>query len=447
MSSPLFREPHHPSASLPVPPRRSAHVEQSSRRLRRRPAAVRVTEDVLESAETTLLRTPSEGIPPLVDTEEALEQVAYSLSKGTGPVAVDTERAQGYRYGAGAYLLQLRRRGAGSFLIDSHAFADLKPLSSALEEEWILHAADQDLACLNELGLAPPSIFDTEVAARLLGFERFSLGALTEQILGITLEKSHQNEDWSLRPLPVDWLRYAALDVELLADLRENLLVRLSDAGRTQWAAEEFDYELTHPLRPRVPHWRDLKGLGRVRTRPGLAIAKELWVAREQLAQEEDLAPGRILNSKGIVEAALREPKTKSALASIEAFRRPKARKHAELWWRAVARAGALPDPELPSLHRSRRPNYVPPAAVWKRNEPAAWKRLQAMRGLVARAASPLGIAPEVVLEPRVQREVAWEPLTEDIATALSAAGARPWQLEQVLPLATKPFLEDLRKN
>lgn len=446
MSSPLFLEPT--PNPVPVPPEHLSDAARTRRRVRTRRPISRTEVDTTgagEHPETTLLRSPAEGVPPLIESAQALSEAAEAIAQGTGPIAVDTERAQGYRYGGGAYLVQIRRSGAGSFLVDSHAFPDLLPLSAAMDEEWILHAADQDLACLKELGLVPPSIFDTEIAARLLGFDRFSLGALTEQILKISLEKSHQNEDWSLRPLPIDWLRYAALDVELLGDLRESLLVRLEDAGRIDWANQEFAHELDFPLVPREPSWRDLKGLGKVRSRTGLAVAKELWIAREELGRELDLSPGRILNSKGIIEAAITEPRSKSQLSSIEAFRRPKARKHSDRWWNAISRSRALLDSELPAMRRPRRPGYIPPASVWKRNEPAAWKRLQEVRSWVDRAASPLGIAPEVVLTPRIQRTVAWEPLRGDLEAALVAAGARPWQIQQVLPAATTRLLADLR--
>lgn len=446
MSDSLFLEP---MSAARLPSGAPQPLDNSSRRRvrTRRPRAERDpgTNPDSPTANIPVLRAPAEGVPPLIDQPATLSEAANTIQGGVGPIAVDTERAQGYRYGGGAYLVQIRRPEAGSFLIDSHVLPDLSVLSAAMDEEWILHAADQDLACLKDLGLVPPSIFDTEIAARLLGFQRFSLGAMTEQLLNIHLEKSHQNEDWSLRPLPVDWLRYAALDVELLGELRDELLLRLADAGRTDWANQEFAHELASPLVAREPDWRDLKGLGKIRSRSGLAIAKELWSAREELGRDLDVSPGRVLSTKGIIEAALKEPKSKSQLSSIEAFRRPKARKYAAQWWGAVSRARALPDAERPALRRPRRPDYIPGASVWKRNDPAAWKRLQAVRSWVDRAASPLGIDPAVVLTPKIQRAIAWEPLTGDLEAALASAGARPWQMQQVLPVASRQLLSDLR--
>ena len=413
----------------------------------REPAEPSVFREPVEPTEPELhlLRTPHEGIPPLIDSLSALEGAALALGADRTPVAVDTERAQGYRYGGGAYLVQLRKDGVGSFLIDSHKLDDLSALGPSMTGPWILHAADQDLACMQQLGLQATSIFDTEIAARLLGFERFSLGAVTEHVLGISLEKSHQNEDWSLRPLPIDWLRYAALDVELLPELRTEMSLRLDDAGRMDWADQEFAHELSHPLVPRQPSWRDLKGLGKVRTREGLAVAQELWKVREELGRDLDISPGRLLATKGVVAAALENPRTKGRMTSIPEFRRTQARKHTDLWWNAIARAHALPDNELPPLRLPQDPNHVPAAAIWKRADPVAWERLQTMRALAKRSASPLGIQADVILEPRVQREVAWTPLTGDLPEALEAAGARTWQLENITRAITRETITALR--
>ncbi len=396
-------------------------------------------------AEPILLRAPREGIPPLIDSEDDLAQAADALARSTQPVAVDTERAQGHRYGGGAYLVQIRKDDVGSFLVDPSGMRNLEVLAGGLKGTWILHAADQDLRCLADLGLSPQALFDTEVAARLLGYERFSLGALTEQVLGIALEKSHQNEDWSLRPLPTDWLRYAALDVELLHELQMALTARLEETGRLEWAQQEFHHELTHPLVVREPNWRDLKGLGKVRTREGLAVARELWTAREELAKETDLAPGRILAAAGIVAAAQSVPRSKGKLSAIEAFRRPRARRELSRWWDALARARALRDSELPPLRLPPDPNHVPAAASWKRADPDAWERLQTMRALVSRAAAPLGVAPDVVLQPRVQRDIAWRPLTGPLPDALEGAGARAWQVEQLEQFVEPGDLKSLR--
>ncbi len=170
---------------------------------------------------------------------------------------MDAERASGFRYSNRAYLIQIRRAGAGTVLIDpvSHGgdpLTVLRPVADVLaEDEWILHAADQDLPCLAEVGMRPPALYDTELAGRLAGFDRVNLAAMAQRLLGLGLAKGHGAADWSKRPLPSAWLNYAALDVEVLIELRDAIAAVLAEQGKTAWAAEEFDYLRTRGPRPR----------------------------------------------------------------------------------------------------------------------------------------------------------------------------------------------------
>ncbi len=174
-------------------------------------------------------------------TSDGLAAVIARLAGGSGPVAMDSERASGFRYGQRAYLVQICREGSGTFLIDPIALPDLSGVAAAIADaEWILHAASQDLPCLAEVGLVPRTLFDTELAGRLLGRDRVGLAALVESELGVTLAKEHSAADWSTRPLPEPWLRYAALDVEYLIELREVLGEALQEAGKGEWARQEF---------------------------------------------------------------------------------------------------------------------------------------------------------------------------------------------------------------
>ena len=162
---------------------------------------------------TVPLLEPRDGLPPVIETDAALAEATGRLAHGHGPVAVDAERASGYRYGQRAYLVQLRRVGAGTVLIDPIACPELSGVDAALQDaEAILHAASQDLPCLAEVGFRPRQLFDTELAGRLLGYPRVALGTLVEEVLGFHLEKGHSAADWSVRPLREELLRYAALD-------------------------------------------------------------------------------------------------------------------------------------------------------------------------------------------------------------------------------------------
>ncbi|MCA0347625.1 MAG: ribonuclease D, partial [Actinobacteria bacterium] len=178
----------------------------------------------------------------MITDSRDLERAAETLAGGHGPAGVDAERASGFRYGSEAYLVQVHRRGAGTFLFDPTEIDDFSALDEAIRgEEWILHAASQDLPCLDAIGLRPQRLFDTELASRLLGFERVGLGSIVEQLLGIRLSKAHSAADWSTRPLPGPWLEYAALDVALLPDLRDAVEAELEAQGKTGIAEQEFE--------------------------------------------------------------------------------------------------------------------------------------------------------------------------------------------------------------
>ena len=224
------------------------------------------------------LTEPRDGVPaPLTEPDE-LARVVELLASGSGPVAVDAERASGYRYGQSAYLVQLRRADLGTVLIDPRELPDLAALGAAMaDDEWVLHAASQDLPCLAELGMRPTRVFDTELAGRLLGYARVGLGSIVEEVLGLTLEKGHSAADWSTRPLPEPWLRYAALDVEVLVELRDALAAELVAAGKDDWARQEFDALRRFEPTPRVDAWRRTSGLHRVRGRRPLGAVRALW--------------------------------------------------------------------------------------------------------------------------------------------------------------------------
>ncbi|HEY0697490.1 MAG TPA: ribonuclease D [Micromonospora sp.] len=380
------------------------------------------------------LTTPRDGVPQPVTTAAELAEVVRRFAAGSGPVAIDAERASGYRYSQRAYLVQLRRAGAGTALIDPLPLADLGSLDEAIAEaEWVLHAASQDLPCLAELGLRPRRLFDTELAARLAGFERVGLAALTEQLLGYTLEKHHSAADWSSRPLPESWLTYAALDVEMLTELRDARAGELLRQGKAQWAAEEFAALVQsggQPPRQRPDPWRRTSGIHRVRGARAQARVRALWYARDEIAARRDSAPGRVLPDAAIIAAAELDPKDERTLLTLPGFGGRSVRRLARIWLEALADARQLPDDALPVSPVLEGP---PPPHRWAERDPVAAARLVRCREVVTGTAAAHTLPPENLIAPDSVRRLAWlppEPITpETVGEVLRGYGARGWQI------------------
>lgn len=382
----------------------------------------------------TLLDAPRDGIPPVIADPQTLAEAVAALAAGSGPVAVDAERASGHRYGQRAFLVQLRREGTGTLLVDPAALPDLSSLGEAMRDaEWILHAAGQDLPCLAEVGMRPTRLFDTELGSRLAGLARVGLAAVVEQLLGLGLAKEHSAVDWSTRPLPEPWLRYAALDVEVLIELRDALAADLEQQGKLAWAHEEFAaLAAAPPPPPRIDPWRRTSGLHRLRTRRQLAALRELWTAREQLARTQDVSPGRLIPDSSLVEAALARPTSARELAALTTFTGRAARRQLPLWVDALARAAALPDAELPPQHLPA--DGPPPARVWSDKDPAAAARLAKARNAVQAIATAHTLPVENLISPDAVRRLCWTPPVpadaDSVRDALADLGVRTWQLD-----------------
>jgi ribonuclease D len=396
--------------------------------------------------ESELLTEPAEGVPAIVTTSDALRQTIGALRGGTGPIAMDAERAHGFRYSQRAYLIQLRRAGAGTHLVDPTAFgqpADLSALGAAVSEaEWVIHAAGQDLPCLYEVGLVPRDLFDTELAARLLGYPRVALGTMIEEMLGVRLLKEHSASDWSKRPLPEEWLIYAALDVELLIELRDRLTVRLVETGKWPWAEQEFASLVANAgisPEPRRDPWRRTSGIHHVHNRRGLAYVAELWYARDAIAQRQDRAPTKILPDVAITELASHKHPDRATLREIPAFSRRQAKRAEASWLKALDAVARMPESALPPMHV---PNDGPPQSrLWPAKNPGAAARLAAVRGALLAISEQYQVPVENLLTPDHLRRVAWRPpspLTEEsVDQALAVLGARPWQRELTVAAIT----------
>ena len=401
------------------------------------------TPEEAEGPEAVPLLSPADGVPPVAISATEIADAARQLASGTGPFAVDAERASGFRYSNRAYLIQIRRSGAGTVLIDpvNHGGSPIDTLASLAEvlaqDEWILHAADQDLPCLAEVGLRPPALYDTELAGRLAGFDRVNLAAMVQRLLGLGLAKGHGAADWSKRPLPDAWLNYAALDVEVLIELRAAIEGILVEQGKNTWAAEEFEFLRQAESSPtRRDRWRRTSGIHKVRTGKGLAAVRELWTARDQIARRRDIAPGRILPDAAIVAAAMADPKTAEELIALPVFGGQNQRKSAKVWLDALESARASTEP----LDAEEPTTGPPPPVRWAKRKPEAAARLEAARATLSELSGQVGVPTENLLAPDTVRRLCWDwqesagPDTAAVESYLLTCGARTWQRELVVP-------------
>jgi len=402
------------------------------------------------------LLQPSAGTPDIIDTEESFNNAIAQLAKGSGPFAVDAERASGFRYSARAYLIQIKRTDGGLHLIDPIAFGPGHQLFSDLNQllnsdEVILHASTQDLPCLRELGINPSKLFDTELAGRIAGLPRVGLGPLLESIMGVLLAKEHSAADWSARPLPKEWLTYAALDVELLVELRNHMYTLLEDAKKLPWALEEFASILKAPAAPpRVDPWRRTSGMHKIKRRDQLAVIKSLWIARDAVAAKQDIAAGKLLNDSAIVELAIAVPTNKK---EFEKCLRPlglRARwlENLQLWLDSIAAAVSLPEDQWPTMRTNA--DTLPPIKLWRDKFPEKFAPLSHARAAIESIAQENQIPVENLITPEYVRRVCWKPpvgatttlSVPEVEKALTELGARQWQIDLVAPALAAALLE-----
>jgi ribonuclease D len=404
---------------------------------------------MIEDSITTAapLLAPAAGTPAVIADEAAFKSALVELAEGSGPFAVDAERASGYKYSSRAYLIQIKRSGGGLHLIDPipfgpghHFFIELNELLNT--DEVILHASTQDLPCLRELGINPKVLFDTELGGRIAGLPRVGLGPLLEAHLGVLLAKEHSAVDWSVRPLPLDWLNYAALDVELLIELRNIIAQVLEDAKKLPWAEAEFAAILAAPPSPpRVDPWRRTSGMHKIRKRNQLAIIRALWNVRNQIAESLDVAPGKLLNDSAIVELAMNPPTNKREFDKVlrPIGLRPRWKENLDIWLAAIASAVALPESDYPEMRAAG--DSMPPTKIWKERFPEKYAPFTHARAAVELRAAELNIPVENLISPEVIRKLVWK-LSTDVARDAIELGARPWQVAETAELVSAALLE-----
>ena len=398
-----------------------------------------------ENSEVSLPRLGlRESLSHVVDSDDALARAVAQLAIGEGPVGLDAERASGYRYSQRAYLIQVRRHGSGTFLIDPTSFDNLDELNEVIgPEEWILHAATQDLPCLRDEHLVPTALFDTELAGRLLNLPRVGLASLVEHYLRFSMAKEHSAADWSSRPLPESWLEYAALDVEVLAELRDAVKTDLEAAGKLDWALEEFTSLLTFTgPPPRVDPWRRTSGIHKIRDRRALSRVRELWLTRDDIAQELDVTPGKIMRDQALLALALDNPATLAAVKSHPSLRNSRTKKFLDAWFESLEDAALIDDADLPPS--GVKTDGPPNPRAWADKSPEAATRLITVKERLIVIAEEHNLPTENLVNPGIVRALAWEPPSEltpeSVARALRERGVREWQIALTADALTEAF-------
>ncbi|KFI45474.1 ribonuclease D [Bifidobacterium bohemicum] len=416
--------------------------------------------------EPRLLAEPRGGVPEVTDDLEGFDRACAALAAGTGSLAADAERASGYRYSHEDWLVQFKRTGSGIWLLDpvmlTKMGADWNRFNQAVgETTWILHDALMDLPGFADIGLRPKALFDTEIAARILGVRHFGLAAVTERYLGVTLAKEHSAADWSYRPLPRDWRDYAALDVELLIELETAMREDLEKSGKMQWAEEEFAYALEQGMGPQPVHpvpWMHISHFTVLsRDRQGQAVAKALWTKRDELARQYDIEPGLLLSDAAIIEAARRKPHNGKEFRQIRSLNE-RVRMHTgseqdkmferyapiqrsvkpNVWKHVIEQALELGPKDWPTLPRPRKddPNANAPKSMkyWKAQHPDRYRRLKAVQSVVGTIAEDTHTPSEIVIKPQILRNLCWRDNAAglDVAAFLREQGAREWQISLI---------------
>jgi len=325
-----------------------------------------------------------------LDTVADVEKFTSEIAK-TREIALDTEGASFHRFVDRVYLLQLSTR-ARHAVIDPLPMGVPPGLGALLEDpavEVVFHDADYDLRLLQQdYGWHIRNIFDTRVAAQLLGYTAFGLAALLERFFDVKLDKKHQRADWSMRPLTGDMLDYAAQDTRWLLQLRDHMASELERMGRTAWAREEF--ALLEGTRwvdeePGTSYLR-MKG-ARDLSRRELAVLRELVPWRDTVAGVLDRATFRVLGNEQLLEIARSQPQSKDALGRIKGMPRAILEQRGAELLDAVRRALAVPEAELPKFPRAARwdrdPEFDSRVSALKTARDAAAKRLELDPGVL----------------------------------------------------------------
>lgn len=364
----------------------------------------------------------SASLPAYLDTATAVEQFVASIN-GAQVLAIDTEGASFHRYHDRIYLLQLSTNDRHA-IIDPLRAGTMDALGEIVESrtvEIVFHDADYDLRLLHQdYGWHVANIFDTRLAAQLLGIRAFGLAALLQSFFGVRLDKRFQRADWSMRPLSREMLAYAAQDTMHLLELREQLHAELKRRDRWAWAAEEFE-------RLEGTRWEDedpgtaflrIKG-ARDLTRRELAVLRELVPWREAVARELDRSTFRVVGNEVLLELSRRAPRTKAELGAIKGMPRGMIETRAAGVLDAIQRGMQVPEGDLPRFPRSPR---------WAR-DPDFDDRVNRLRQVRDARARDLDLEPGVLC-PRDRLEAIARRRATSVAALAEVPELRRWQID-----------------
>ncbi len=358
-----------------------------------------------------------------LDQRAAVAAFAASLP-GEAAVAIDFEADSLHSYREKICLAQVSTRADHAVLdplTDPGVLEDLRPVLAAPGVLKVFHGSDYDIRLLKRTGIGViANLFDTMVAAQLLGRPRVGLAALLEEHFGVTLDKRHQRANWGARPLTADMLAYAAADTAHLLALRDLLEAELRAAGRLLWAREEFALlETLEPALPKPPWCLDVKGASGLSPRQ-LAVLQGLLAVRDEAARELDRPPFKVLSNEVLLAWAVAPPKTRAAVVETRGAGPGLLARLSDRLLAAIRGAEALPEGDCP---RPRSPTHEPLDDAQER----LLKRLKQARG---KAGERLGIEVGLLVNSAtLERLVRLGPAEAPGALPRELKG---WQLEAV---------------
>lgn len=354
----------------------------------------------------------------MVDTPDALARLVDDLL-GQPRVAIDTESNSLYAYREQVCLIQISTPG-GDTIVDTLALDDLSPLGAVTADpgiEKVFHAAEYDLICLRrDFAFDFAALFDTMVAARILGWKKIGLASILEKEFGIRANKRYQRANWGARPLKADMLRYAQMDTAYLLPLRDRLGAEVERAGRMEEAREAFDELLL--VEGHVAQF-DPHGFWYINRVSDLAprqqaILRELYLYREQMAEKRDRPPFKVMTDQTMMRLAQREPASVADLRGITGMTDGQVQRYGRGLLDCVRRgldAGSPPDP--PPRHR--------------RPDDAVLARYDALHTWRKNRARKRGVESDVIISKNVLWHLAREaPHTPEQLAAVERLG--PWK-------------------